>query len=230
MTFVDPTTLLDRAIYSYSDVDRLVGLRTGTARRWIEGYHRAGTDYPPILRPSPTGSDSVTWGEMVEARLLAEFRDQRVPVRRLRPAVERLRAEFGPYPLARARTLLDVEGRELVQRVQDEVRLEPELLLVVVRNGQLALDLKAQRFADAVQYSDGVAATIRPTHRTPAVQLDPSRSFGQPSIRGVRTEVLAEEYRAGQSREALADLYDLEPELVDQALRYELITSSAQAG
>ena len=74
---------------------------------------------------------------MVEARLLAEFRNQRVPVRRLRPAVERLRAEFGAYPLAHARTLLEVEGQELVRRVQDEIGLEPELLLVVVRNGQL---------------------------------------------------------------------------------------------
>jgi uncharacterized protein (DUF433 family) len=127
--------------------------------------------------------------------------------------------------------LLEVEGQELVRRVQDEVGLEPELLLVVVRNGQLMLDLRAQRFADAVQYSDGVAATIRPMTRTPDVHLDPNRSFGQPSIRGIRTEVLAEEYRAAESRESLADLYDLDPEQVDdQALRYELIASSAQAG
>ena len=226
---VTPTSLLDRAIYSYPDVDRLVGLRPGTARRWIDGYRRGGTDYPPVLRSAPTGSDVVTWGEMVETRLLAEFRDQRVPVRRLRPAVERLRMEFGPYPLAHARTLLEVDGRELVRRVQDEVGLEPELSLVV-RNGQLMLDLRAQRFADAVQYTDGVATLIRPVTRTPAVQLDPNLSFGQPSIRGVRTEVLAEEYRAGETREALADLYDLDLDQIDQALRYELIASSAQTG
>jgi uncharacterized protein (DUF433 family) len=157
---------------------------------------------------------------MVEGRLLAEFRNQRVPVRRLRPALERLRAEFGAYPLGHARILLEVEGQDLARRVQDEIGLEPQL--VVVRNGQLMLDLRPQRFADAVQYSDGVAATIRPITRTPDVQLDPNRSFGQPSIRGVRTEVLAEEYRAGESRESLADLYDLDPEQVDQALRYEL--------
>jgi uncharacterized protein (DUF433 family) len=34
----------------------------------------------------------------------------------------------------------------------------------------------------------------------------------------------------GESRESLADLYDLDPEQVDQALRYEVIASSAQAG
>lgn len=227
---VTASSLLDRAIYSYPDVDRLVGLRPGTARRWIDGYRRGGTEYAPVLRSTSTGSDIVTWGEMVEARLLAEFRDQRVPVRRLRPAVERLRAEFGPYPLAHARTLLEVDGRELVQRVQEEVGLEPELLLVVVRNGQLMLDLPAQRFAEAVQFTDGVATMIRPVTRTPEVQLDPSRSFGQPSIRGIRTEVLAEEYRAGESREVLAELYDLDLDQIDQALRYELIASASQTG
>jgi hypothetical protein len=29
------TPLLERAIYSYADVDRLVGVRAGTARRWL---------------------------------------------------------------------------------------------------------------------------------------------------------------------------------------------------
>jgi uncharacterized protein (DUF433 family) len=225
---VNPTNLLDRAIYSYSDVDRLVGLRPGTAHRWIDGYRRGGTDYPPVLRPERTGSDVVTWGEMVEARLLAEFRDQRVSVRRLRPAVERLRAEFGPYPLAHARPLLEADGQELVRRVQDEVGLEDELMLVVVRNGQLMLDLPAQRFADAVEYTDGIATLIRPVIRTPAVQLDPNLAFGQPSIRGIRTDVLAEDYRAGESRESLAELYDLDLDQIDQALRYELIAASAQ--
>jgi hypothetical protein len=63
------TSLLDRAIYSYADVDRLVGVCSGTARRWLEGYSRKGHFYAPVLRPEPTGSDVVTWGEMVEARL-----------------------------------------------------------------------------------------------------------------------------------------------------------------
>ncbi len=223
-------SLLDRAIYSYADVDRLTGLTPGTARRWLEGHERAGVLYEPVLRLDPTGADSVTWGEMVEARLLAEFRGQRVSLQRLRPAVVRLREEFGPYPLAHARPLLDVEGRELVRRVQDEVSLAPQLQLVVVRNGQLMLDLRAQRFRDAATYQDGVVVALRPAGRTPEIVMDPRRSFGQPSIRSVRTDVLAEDFRAGGSLETLADLYDLEISQVDQAIRYEMIRSAGQAG
>jgi hypothetical protein len=127
-------SLLDRVIYSYADVDRLVGLRSGTAKRWLEGYSRTSRFYEPVLRDEPTGSDSVTWGEMVEARMLAEFRSRDVPVQRLRPA-----------------------------------------------------------------------------------------------IRNVRAEALAEDYRAGTSRDELSDLYDLTTDQVDAALRFEIIAGSERA-
>ena len=218
-------SLLDRAIYSYADVDRLVGLPSGTARRWLEGYRRAGRFYDPVLRPEPTAIDVVTWGEMVEARLLAEFRRD-VPVQRMRPAIGQLRLEFGPYPLAHARPFLDVEGRELVRLVQERVGLERQLQLVVVRNGQLVLADVAMRFRIAVEYERGVAGRLRPDRRTPPVVMDPRRAFGQPAIRNVLTDSLAEDYRAGTGREDLAELYDITPEQVDAAIRFELIAGS----
>ena len=223
-------SLLDREIYSYADVDRLVGVRAGTARRWLEGYQRRGHFYAPVLRADPTGSDAVTWGEMVEARLLAEFRDRDVPLHRMRPAIVALREEFGPYPLAYARPFLDVEGRELVRKVQDSVRLERGLQLVVVRSGQLMLTDEAERFRGLVGYdAEGAASSLRPQPVTPAVVMDPMRAFGQPAIRNVRTDTLAEEYRAGSGREELADLYDLTVSQVDEAIRFELIAGSERA-
>lgn len=221
--------LLDRAIYSYPDVDRLVGLHSGTAKRWLEGYERGGRFYDPVLRPAPTGGDAVTWGEMVEARLLAEFRSRDVPVQRLRPAIVQLRKEFGRYPLAHSRPFLDVDGRELVRVVQEEVGLERQLQLVVVRNGQLVLAESARRFSSAVEYVGGIVARLKPDVRTPGVVMDPSRAFGQPAVRNVRTESLAEDFRAGTSREVLSDLYDLSPQQVDEAIRFELIAGRDRA-
>jgi uncharacterized protein (DUF433 family) len=45
----------------------------------------------------------------------------------------------------------------------------------------------------------------------------------------VRTEVLAQDYRVGESREALAELYGLTVDQVDQALRFELIAAAPPA-
>lgn len=220
-------SLLDRAIYSYADVDRLVGVHAGTARRWLEGYSRKGVVYDPVLRPEPTGADAVTWGEMVEARLLAEFRGRDVPLHRMRPAIVELRKEFGPYPLAYAQPFLDVEGRELVLKVQDSVGLERGLQLVVVRSGQLMLTDQAERFRGAVEYDEkGAAKLLRPQPATPYVVMDPQHAFGQPAIRSIRTDALAEEYRAGSTRDELAELYDLSLVQVDEAIRFELIAAS----
>ena len=75
-----------------------------------------------MVRPD-TGDEVVNWGEFVEARLLAQYRDEGALVAKMRPAVERLREELNtPYPLASTRTWLSVSGRELVREVQDEVR------------------------------------------------------------------------------------------------------------
>jgi uncharacterized protein (DUF433 family) len=166
---------------------------------------------------------------MVEARLLAEFRDKRVSLQRLRPAVQRLREQLGPYPLAHARPFLEVEGRELVRRVQDEVGLVRELQLVVVRSGQTMLDVRAERFTAVAEYEHGAVVALRPQVRTPGVRMDPRRAFGQPAIRSVRTDVLAEEYRAGVGRDELAGLYELTAAQVDEALRFEMIAAAESA-
>ena len=230
--------LLNRPVYGLGQVDRILGLRGGTARRWIDGYKRNGKQYPPVVREWPTGEEIVTWGEFVETRLLAEYRDAGVPLVRMRPAVDALRNELQtPYPLASSRTWLDVHGRELVRKVQEKVKLERALSLVVVRTGQRVLYWApaAEEFRRSVEWTDAEDAQpriLRPAADLPDVALDPLRGFGEPVVRNVRTEILGELFRAGESAESLAELYELPSSTVDQALRYEFrraTTSTAKA-
>jgi uncharacterized protein (DUF433 family) len=221
--------LLSRPVYGLGQIDRLLGLQSGTARRWIDGYHRGGKTYPPVIREHATGDDIATWGEFVETRLLAEYRDRGVPLIRMRPAIEVLREELGtPYPLASARTWLDVSGRELVRRVQDQVGLEAALELVVVRTKQHILDWSepAEEFRQSLEWTgSGTNAQprlLRPMPGNADVVVDPLRGFGEPVVRSIRTEVIAELLRAGDSPEMVAELYDLKRQEVDAAVRYEL--------
>lgn len=55
--------LLGRPTYTMPQVDRLLGLCPGTARRWIDGYVRAGHTYDPVVRQRHTGEETATWGE-----------------------------------------------------------------------------------------------------------------------------------------------------------------------
>lgn len=223
MHHMSTTDLLDRAVYDMSQVDGLLGLKSGTARRWIDGYTRAAKSYPPVVRFEHTGDEVVTWGEFVETRLLAEFRDKGVPMVRMRPAVDELRERLQTrYPLAHAKPF--VEGKELVMTVQEDVALERSLYLVVLRNQQLMLSESASHFYESVDFSveDGQATRVRPLLRNDHVVIDPLRQFGQPVVRSVPTEVIAEQMRAGDRLEAIAEIYELSMEQVEAAIQYEL--------
>lgn len=224
----DVIHLLDRPVYGLTQVDRLLGLHTGTARRWIDGYRRGGKTYPPVIRPESTGEEVATWGEFVETRLLSEYRDAGVPLLRMRPAIEALREELGTaYPLASSRTWLAVQGRELVRKVQEDVGLHKQLALVVVRSGQKLLWSKpAWDFSQSVEWTTNLEEQeprlLRPMQDIRDVVVDPLRGFGEPVVRGVRTEVIVELFRAGDTPEMIAELYELPRAQVDAAVRYEL--------
>lgn len=219
-------SLLDRPTYGLAEVDGLLGLKAGTARRWIDGYVRSDKAYPPIVRLESTGEETVTWGEFVEARLLAEYRSQGALIYRMRPAVERLREELGtPYPLAHAAPLLDVAGRELVRRVQEELRLAGALHLVVVRSGQVVLADESAAFTRSADYSETperIVERIYPAPDLRQVVFDPLRRSGRPVVRSVATEVIAEQFRAGDPIASIAEAYELPPTDVEAAIRYEL--------
>jgi uncharacterized protein (DUF433 family) len=100
--------------------------------------------------------------------------------------------------------------------------------LVVARDGQLVLTDSAEHSCDRVTYSDGYTIRLSPAAATPSVVMDPKYSFGQPALRGVRTEVLAEEFRAGAPSESIAELYVLTAEQVDEALRFEMIAANSR--
>jgi len=223
----DIVTLLDRPLYAIPSVDRLLALTPGTARRWIDGYMRSGRMYPPVIRIESTGDEVVTWGEFVEARLLSEYRAAGVPLARMRPAIEKLRETFNTmYPLARSHPF--VAGRELVLKAQESVRLDHGLLLVVIRNDQLVLTDRANSFVSSADFTgdEGIVERLRPVSRIAEVVIDPLRQFGEPVVRSVRTEIIAEQVRAGESIDAIVESYELSRSQVEAAIQYELVRES----
>jgi uncharacterized protein (DUF433 family) len=229
--------LQDRPVYGYGQVDHILGLKAGTSERWIDGYQRGGKPYPPVIRPEQTKDEIVTWGEFIEARLLAEYRDAGVPLIRMRPAVEKLREELNTlYPLASAKTWLAVEGRELVRNVQTEIGLDRRLCLVVVRNEQQMLDWapEAEQFRRSLHWDQShpgpekqIVDRLSPDPTIPEVVVDPLQRFGEPSTRGVPTDIIRELYVAGDPIEMIAELYELPRQIVEAAVRYELKAAEA---
>ena len=227
---MDGYGLFNLPVYGMAEVDRNLTLPVGTARRWIDGYTRGGREYPPVVRPERTGDTIVTWGEYVETRLLAEYRSRGVPIVHLRPTVVALRERLGvPYPLAFSHTWLQPDGNEMVYQVQSDVDLERPLQLVVYRSGQLTLASPAQRFVEAADWNDEGAFRFRVADDLD-VWIDPQRRSGTPVVRNIPTEILVEQFDAGEDPEWIAESYRIAPRLVHDAIRYELRRRPAVAG
>jgi uncharacterized protein (DUF433 family) len=216
--------LLERPLYDLGEAARLLELRTGKVRRWLDGYTRAGVHYPPVIRPEPTGSDVVTWGEFVELGYLREYRDLGYSLQRLRPFIVQLREKFGiPYPLAHD-GVFAAESRHLVLRMQKDSKAPKPLYMVVdstKHDGQLVLAEPVEAFLRRVEFDGGAARRWLPDGEASPIVVDPSQSFGIPTIKGIRTEVLADANAAGESVETLADDFGLTVEDVEAALRAE---------
>jgi uncharacterized protein (DUF433 family) len=213
---VSAINLLDRPVYLYSEVDRLVGLRSDTARRWINGYERSGKSYEPILRTSAGDSEWVTWGEFVETRILSEYRDQSIPTARLRQAVNGLREMFKvAYPLAHLGPYLAAERGELAI---DRQGLDPsdDEGLMILRTKQLLLEAPSRAVIDSATLAvddegEKFAAELVADTRFPGIVLSPDHYGGQPTFAGRRVSVdtIAGMVAAGEQPADLAADYGL---------------------
>lgn len=224
-------SLLDRPVYTFREVDRLLGLNQGTARRWIDGYRRGGRHYEPIVRESSSGDRWVTWGEFTETRLLSEYRDLNdIRIQKLRVVVEQLRREFSHrYPLAYAQPFLQPHGREILMRAQEAAGEDG--LFVAVRTGQLMMTPRTERFVQAATYEidpgsqhpeDVIAVRFRADPRYPDVVNDPEQRSGRPTIvgRNILVTTLADMVLSGDDVEEVAGWYDLTTDQVQQAVDF----------
>ncbi|MDP7729465.1 DUF433 domain-containing protein [Mycobacterium sp. TY813] len=215
--------MLDREVYLYAEVDRIIGLRNGTAKRWINGYERGGVDYKPILRVEARDTEWVTWGEFVEARIIAEFREQ-VKTRRLRSAIQALRDTYQiDYPLAHLRPYLSAEATDLVIGGA-EVGLDDAQM--VVRTGQMLLGdgwpLIERARLGIDERGESYVAELPADEDFPEIVINPQRLSGQPTIAGRRVAVatIAGMNKAGESVEDLAADYGLSIAQVRAAINY----------
>lgn len=224
--------LLDRRLMTAQEAARQLGIPATTLIRWLEGERRGGRWYRPVLREEPTGEADMSWGEVVEARYLRAYRAKNVPMQRLRPFIADMRQEFGvPYPLAHFKPF--ASGRRLMLEVQEHRHL-PEALRAVyeVSTGQLILDPRAAGFLDRVDFADTgeqEALRIRPAGKESPVVIDPMISSGASTVRGTRTEILAEQASAGIPVDEIAEDFLMPVELVKAALSYEWAPDTAAA-
>lgn len=221
--------VLEREVYTEAEAARILRVPPSTLHWWLEGRTYRGRDHRPVIRTGPTGRRTLTWAEFVEAGFLRAYRrDHGVSLGELRVVIDRLRDSYGtPFPLAHHRPFVG-PGRRLLLELQEETRLDGDLCLVAVANGQLLLTPAAESFVRRVDWHEDVAVAWRP-HDDPAspVRVRPDLRFGRPAVRGISTEVLWEQVDAGATAEEVAGSFDLALDDVRWAVGYESSSRAA---
>jgi uncharacterized protein (DUF433 family) len=147
-----------------------------------------------------------------------------VPLQRIRPAVDRLKTEFGlAHVLASKR--LYVDGAEVLWDFgQDESdEREAVMRLVVVRNNQYVFIEIIQQYLRRIDFAmDGYAGLIHlPSYDHAQVVVSPRRGFGQPVFErgGARVEDALGMFWAGESLATVAEEYGVPEVQLEDALR-----------
>ena len=192
--------------YSAAEVARLAGV---SARR-IGSWARYGII--PSVSTRPRIYSYADAGEAVLARYLIE---QKRSPKDIRGIVERLRKQYGPWPLATAP--LEHEGRLVVVREGDDMLID-----AVDHPGHPVaaatfIDLREVR--NALERGGWVAIKKPRKH----IEVDPERLSGQPVVRGrrVSTETVAELAQRPEGRALLLDDYGLTEEEIEEAVEYD---------
>ena len=224
----------EQPAYRGAEVAHILALPYGTVMAWSFGQdYRQQRDgsrkrFVALIEPADTRRKLLSFTNLCELHLLASIRRRhRVPMADVRKAVDYVKRSLGvDRPLASSQFLTNGVALFVEQA---------GLLLNVSDSGQQAMREDFERALTRIEYSDsGAPVVLFPYTRAPAeaaasreqprtVVIDPRRSFGRPVLAGayVRTEVIEDRFRAGDSIADMARDYGVQPAAVEEALRFE---------
>lgn len=213
--------VLGRGVYSLTEAARLTHLRPGRVRAWFRTLeNRAGagvfqSDYPSV------GDDrAISFLDLIEVYIAGRLREADPPVslQHIRKVHEKLSGETGNAHPFCEKEIYHNRGRIFTRPLNDVSGPVIEPL-----TNQSYINSVIMPFLQRIEY-DHITNLAKLWNIAEGVVVDPSRSFGKPIVSevGIATRVLAAAYEAnGRDATRIADWYEIKPEHVIAAVRFE---------
>lgn len=207
----------DVGLLDISDAARFLGIGRGRFRRWAHGYANGA----PLLDvvPAAPGRAQVTFIAMAEAYVLEALSTAGVRPARVRPALNRLAAEFGRDYVLASRNL----ATDGIDVLWDFSRTSEGEGLMEGHTGQMVMREIIEDYLTYVTWAeDGYPSMLQLRNCQPSkVVMDPYRAFGQPIFAGSRARVrdIAGMLKAGEDPQVVADEHGVSIEEVRTAAR-----------
>jgi uncharacterized protein (DUF433 family) len=214
--------------YSIKDATKYLRIPAGTISSWVKGRnYPTATGYnffKPVIVTKDCKPKLISFTNLVEIHILRAIRQHhKIQLDNVRKALDYIDEQFQvPHPLAREEFRTD--GVDLfIERYGS--------LINASKAGQTDMKEAFNAHLQRIEPDDtGLAIKLYPFTRSHEennpriVVIDPRIAFGRLVIAdtGIPTSILAQRLKAGDSIEDLADDYDCDSMLIQEAIRCEL--------
>lgn len=218
---IDPSSGLFRTRYSHAEADRIAGVSRGTTKRWLAGYTFRASDgsqrFSGPVTEWPRHDEGVSFADLVEVAAINRWKNLRWSLRNIREIVDQ------------CQKILEVQRPLITQRF----KANGSYAFVETDDGKLVGLLGAHRqqaweeifnFLETIEYAGGFAARWWPLGKDTPVLVDPDYGFGLPVIDGfgLRTEIVLERMKAGETETDIAADFGVSVKLIAGAMKFEV--------
>jgi uncharacterized protein (DUF433 family) len=219
--------------YTLSEAAHYLLIPLATLRSWTVGRYypvkHGKRLFSPVIPAAQKSPVMLSFVNLIEAHVLDAIRQvYGVQLPKVRAAMIFLRREFGSrHPLIEQK--IETDGRDLFIRSLGK-------LIAASDAGQLVMPELIEAYLKRIEWDErGIASRLYPFTRKrqfdepKVIVIDPRISFGRPVLAGtgVRTSIVAERYKAGESVEQLAEDYGRARLDIEEAIRCELALEAA---
>ncbi|MDE2002940.1 MAG: DUF433 domain-containing protein [Betaproteobacteria bacterium] len=216
--------------YHASEAARLLALPVSTVKAWCfgQGYRNPQGErkrFSAVIGPADPRGRLLSFANLCELHILGSItRAHRIPLQKVRIGIEFVRRKLGsPRPLLSEQ--FRTNGLDLFLEHAGQ-------LVSVTREGQTAMRGEFEKALSRIERGPAGAPVRLFPYSRPAtgrsaqpavVAIDPRIGFGRPIIihAGVRTEVIADRFAAGDSPEDMAEDYGVPETDILEALRFQ---------
>jgi uncharacterized protein (DUF433 family) len=225
----------DIPMYTVATVGRFVKLHPDRVRRWLHGYdyfYSAGADgetryghkEPVVIRGQAAASQYVPFLDLIDLLFVKKFLEHGISLQRVRKALHEAEELIGGHHFAQNKFFTD--GKKIYLEIKGKEQ-HADALLELLSGGQWVIAQVIKQLAQQIEFDrpTGFARRWYPLGPNGLVVLDPSISFGRPTIRerGVPTANVYDLYLGERENiESVCSWMNLDKKEVKAAVDFEI--------